>query len=429
MNAWPSDAPSPLWMALSREQFEAPALEDVVNADIAVIGGGISGLATAIELSRRGHDVVLLEAAKVGYGASGRANGQVISALTRHGPAAIRSIWPAERGERFIGLIRGAADALWDLVDRYGIDCDARRSGWLQPAHTPGRAKRVASLAMQWAQTGTQTAAVSKAEMARRLGTTAYHGGWEHRGGGHINPYAFTSGLARGAVSEGVRIFEKSPALRLSRDGGGWIVHTPGGAVSVAKVVFATAAHTGNLWPQLRRSIVPVTSYQTATKPLGHLAEAILPNDEASSDTRMDLQYFRKDRDGRLVSGAALAIQFAASRRLPALVVRRLRAMFPDLPNNPMTHFWGGRIAMTIDRLPHLHRSSDGLYAWIGCNGRGLALACAMAPVLADAVEGIPDTELAVRPTEPSAVPFHAVTTRVARMILPWYRFKDSREV
>lgn len=429
MNAWPSDAPSPLWMALSREQFDAPPLEGAVRADVAVVGGGISGLATAIELRRRGHDVVLIEAAKVGYGASGRANGQVISALTRHGPTAIRAAWPGERGERLIGLVRDAADALWDLVDRYDIDCDARRNGWLQPAHTPGRAKRVASLAAQWAETGAPTSAVSEADMARRLGTKTYCGGWEHRGGGHINPYAFTLGLARGGASEGVRIFEKSPGLHLSRNAGSWVIGTPGGTVSVAKVVFATAAYTGDLWPQLRRSIVPVTSYQAATKPLGLLADTILPNDEASSDTRMDLRYFRKDREGRLVSGAALAIQFAASRRLPALVRRRLRGMLPDLPDPEITHFWGGRIAMTMDRLPHLHRRSDGLFAWIGCNGRGLALACAMAPAVADAVEGVPDAELALRPTEPPPVPFHAIATRFARMILPWYRFKDGREV
>lgn len=429
MNAWPSDAPSPLWMALSCEQFDAPSLEGAVGADVAVIGGGISGLATAIELRRRGHDVVLLEAAKVGYGASGRANGQVISALTRHGPAAIRAVWPDERGERLIALVRDAADALWRLVDRYDIDCDARRNGWLQPAHTPGRAKRVASLAAEWAQTGAPTSVVSETDMAKRLGTKAYCGGWEHCGGGHINPYAFTLGLARGSASEGVRIFENSPGLRLSRNAGGWVVDTPGGTVKAAKVVLATAAYTGDLWPQLRRSIVPVTSYQAATKPLGHLADTILPNDEASSDTRMDLRYFRKDREGRLVSGAALAIQFAASRRLPALVRRRLGAMLPDLPAPPITHFWGGRIAMTVDRLPHLHRRPDGLSAWIGCNGRGLALACAIAPVLADAVEGISDAELALRPTEPPAVPFHGLTARFARMILPWYRFKDSREV
>ncbi|MCO5733420.1 FAD-binding oxidoreductase [Rhizobium sp. SSA_523] len=429
MTFWPSDKPSSLWMSLSRETFEAPSLEGDARADVVIVGGGVSGLSTAIELARRGRRVIVLEATRVGYGASGRANGQVISALTRHGPDAVRKIWPGERGTRFIQLVKGAADRLFDLVDRYGIDCDARRNGWLQPAHTPGRAKRVAGLAAQWAATGAPAAALSAEDAARQLGTDVYFGGWEHRGGGHINPYAFTCGLARAAVSEGAVVYEESPAMRLERDGDGWIVETPKGRVRAPKVALTTAAYTGDLWPELRRSIVPVTSYQAATDPLGHLAETILPNDEASSDTRMDLRYFRKDREGRLVSGGALAIQFAAARRLPAMVGRRLKEMFPALPDNPMTSFWGGRIAMTTDRLPRLHRRGDGICAWIGCNGRGLALACAMAPVLADAIEGVSDDELALRPSPPPQVPFHAFVSRAARLILPWYRFRDSREI
>lgn len=429
MMPWPSDKPSSLWMSLSRETFEAPSLKGGTSADVAVVGGGISGLSTALELTHRGYRVVVLEAARVGCGASGRANGQVISALTRHGPDAIRKIWPGERGERFIRLVRDAADRLFGLVDQYGIDCDARRNGWLQPAHTPGRFERVQDLAAQWAATGAPTNVLSREEMRMRLGTDAYCGGWEHRGGGHINPYAFTCGLARAAVSEGAAVYENSPAMRLARDGDGWIVETPDGSVHAAKVVLATAAYTGDLWPQLRRSIVPVTSYQAATDPLDTLAHAILPNDEASSDTRMDLRYFRKDRDGRLVSGGALAIQMAAARRLPVRVERRLKEMFPALPEGSISSFWGGRIAMTTDRLPHLHRRGDGIYAWIGCNGRGLALACALGTVLADAIDGVADEQLALMPTTPPAVPLHAIVSRFARLILPWYRFKDLREV
>jgi glycine/D-amino acid oxidase-like deaminating enzyme len=429
VKAWPTDEPSPLWMALARERFAAPALKGEVRAEITVIGGGVAGLAASIELRRRGHEVVLLEATRVGYGASGRANGQIIAALTRHGPAAIRKLWPGERGVRFVNLVKGAADQLYALIDRYGIDCDARRNGWLQPAHTPGRARRAASLAAEWAEVGAAARALNATEMSKRLGTDAYAGGWEHRGGGHINPYAFTVGLARGAASEGVRIAEHSPATRLIRDGNAWVVETPTGNIVSQKVAITTAAYTGDLWPQLRRSIVPVISYQAATEPLGGLADRILPNDEASSDTRMDLRYFRKDREGRLVSGGALAIQLGAARRLPAMVEKRLRGMFPDLPEIPLTLFWGGRIAMTMDRLPHLHRRSDGICAWIGCNGRGLALACAMGPVLADALEGVPDDALALQPTEPQNVAFHAVTSRFARLILPWYRFKDRREL
>ncbi|MFC7066775.1 NAD(P)/FAD-dependent oxidoreductase [Brucella rhizosphaerae] len=429
MKSWPSGKPSSLWMSLSRERFEGEVLTGVAQTEVAVIGGGIAGLAASIELSRRGRKVTVLEAAKVGYGASGRANGQVISALTRHGPNALRNIWPAEQAERFIELVKGAADKLYALADRYQIDCDLSRTGWLQPAHSPGRFKRVSALAAQWAEAGAPATAIAPDALAARLGTNAYHGGWEHRGGGHINPYAFTVGLARGAASEGVTIFEQSPALNLTRTSTGWRIKTPTGDLHAEKVVLATAAHTGSLWPELRRSIVPVTSYQAATEPLGDLANTILPGNEASSDTRFDLRYFRKDREGRLVSGGALAIQAGAPYRLPAMVEVRLRELFPDLLSGTVKTFWGGRIAMTVDRLPHLHKRDDGLYSWIGCNGRGLALSCAMADVVADAVCGVADDQLALRPTPVPQVAFHPIVSRTARFILPYFRWQDGREV
>ena len=425
MTSWPSDAPSPLWRALSRETFSASELHGDATCDVLVVGGGISGLATALELRKRGKSVVLLEAATVGAGASGRANGQVIAALTRHGPDAIRSTL----GQPFLDLLSTAADRLYGLIDTYGIDCDARRTGWLQPAHTPGRAKRTQAMAAQWAAAGAPTRALDADEMAARIGSKAYFGGWEHRGGGHINPYAFTVGLARAAAGEGVVIHETTPVTALARQGGFWRATTPHGTVTAGRVALATAAHTGDLWPGLRQTIVPVTSYQAATAPLGVLETAVLPGDEAFSDTRQDLRYMRKDRDGRIVSGGALAVQTLASRRLPRLISRKLGQFRRALGDLRIEHFWGGRIAMTIDRVPHLHRTEDGLSTWIGCNGRGLALACVMADVLADAVCDVPDDQLALRPTPLTPIPFHAFTSRTARMILPWLRWQDGREV
>lgn len=425
MTVWPTDKPSPLWRSLSRETFSATALSGDAECDVVVVGGGISGLTTALELRKRGLSVLLLEAATVGAGASGRANGQVIAALTRHGPDAIRKTL----GQPFLELLASAADRLYGLVETYGIDCDARRNGWLQPAHSPGRAKRAAAMAAQWAATGAPARALDRAEMADRIGSDSYFGGWEHGGGGHINPYAFTVGLARAAAGEGVVIHERTPALSLTRQGDRWRVTTPAGAVRASRVALTTAAHTGDLWPGLRRTIVPVTSYQAATAPLGALAHWVLPGDEAFSDTRQDLRYLRKDRDGRIVSGSAMAIQLAAPTRLPRLISRKLGLIRPELGELPMEHFWGGRIAMTVDRVPHLHRTPDGLSTWIGCNGRGLALACAMAQVLADAVCDVPDEKLALRPTPMKPVPFHPFVSRTARMILPWLRWQDRREI
>jgi glycine/D-amino acid oxidase-like deaminating enzyme len=266
--------------------------------------------------------------------------------------------------------------------------------------------------------------------MAAHLGSDVYYGGWRHGGAGHINPLAFTRGLARAVRQEGGRIHENSPVLSMRREADGWNLRTPQGEVRCRRVVMVTAAHTGGLWPGLASTIVPVTSYQLATAPLPpDIAARILPYDEAASDTRFDLRYFRKDRDGRLITGGALAIQLRVRPRLEALVSRKLAETFPFLAAPALPFFWGGRIAMTTDRLPRLHRTADGLIGWIGCNGRGLALSMAMGGVMRDAVLGLPDDQLPLAPSPFVAVPLHPIVRRVARLALLQYRRKDAREV
>lgn len=421
--------PSLLWAALSRERFASPVLEGSQRASVAVIGGGISGLSTALHLARQGADVVVLEAGEIGAGASGRNNGQVIPTLTRHDPAAILKAWGEERGERFLRMLERSANLLFDTVTHYEIDCDAARTGWLQPAHSPGRARAAERRAAQWQSRGAPARAVSADEMARRLGTDAYFGGWVHDGGGHINPLAFTRGLARAAAQEGATVFAQSPVTALARMQTGWQLTTPRGEVQADKVVLATAAYTNGLWPGLARTIVPVVSYQVATQPLGSAAATVLPNNEACSDTRMDLRYFRKDREGRLVSGGALAIPAYAYPRVAHLVANRLASLFPQLPEIHPQNVWSGRIAMSPERLPRLHRTADGLVAWIACNGRGLALSMAMGAVVADAVRGARDEDLAVTPSPMQEIPFAPILAKTARLAMPYFRFQDRKEI
>jgi len=430
MNYWPGDPPSPLFAMLSREQFSAPQLAGDCGTDVVVIGGGIGGLAAALALRQAGISTTVLEAVTIGAGASGRNNGQVIPTLTRHDPAAVLKLMGVERAERFLRMLDDSADLLFETIARYRIDCDAVRAGWIQPAHSPGRARLAAKRAEQWQARGAPAEFLDATSLAQRLGSAAYHGGWRHGGGGHINPLAFTRGLARAVVQEGVVVHEHSPARHLVREGDGWRVLTAGGTVRCRKVVIVTAAYSGGLWPGLAQTIVPVTSYQLATAPLtSALAAGILPFNEAASDTRNDLRYFHKDRDGRLVTGGALAVQTFAYPRLSRLVYAKLSSTFPSLATMNFDFFWGGRIAMTTDRLPRLHRTPDGLVSWIGCNGRGLALAMGMGGVVRDAVSGALDAELALPPCPLARVPMQWFLKRTARLALLHYRRRDHREI
>jgi glycine/D-amino acid oxidase-like deaminating enzyme len=329
---WPVEPLSNVWSKLSREQFSAASLSGELHCDIAIGGGGIGGLSTALALARGGAEVTLLEAANIGEGATGRSNGQVIATLTRHDPNAILREYGQESGERFLSMLQGSADVLFNTVERYAIDCDGVREGWMQPAHTPGRANLAHQRARQWAERGSPARALDQKEVARLLGSQAYAGGWLHEGGGHVNPLALARGLARAARTEGVRVFEQSPVLSLRRSGRFWHLTTPTGTLRADRVVLATAAYTGDLWPGLKRVIMPVVSYQLATLPLDEdVAKGILPFNHAMSDSRMDLRYFRKDRDGRLIAGGALAFQYRARDRLASFVTGRLQEIFPDL--------------------------------------------------------------------------------------------------
>ncbi len=375
MEPWPADSPSALYAELSREVFAAEPICGLAEADVAVIGGGIGGLSAALHLRQAGVSTVLLEARTVGAGASGRNNGQVIPTLTRHDPKAILAVMGPERGELFLRMLQASADLLFDTASRYAIDCDVRRTGWLQPAHSPGRARLAAARARQWQERGAPAEALDAATLADRLGSDVYYGGWRHGGAGHINPLAFTRGLARAVVQEGGRIHENSPVLSMQREADGWRLRTPAGEVRCRRVVLVTAAHTGGLWPGLARTIVPVTSYQLASAPLPRgIAARILPYDEAASDTRNDLRYFRKDRDGRLITGGALAVQAAARPRLEALVKRKLAETFAFL-SEPNSAVFLGRAdrdddepaaapaphARRIDQLDRLQRTGSSL--------------------------------------------------------------------
>lgn len=423
-------AAAPLWARLSRESFAPPPLAGPLSTQVAIVGGGISGLSTALHLSRAGIAACVLEARELGAGASGRNNGQVIPTLTRHDPAAILAALGPRRGDRFLRLLAGSADLLFETIDRYGIDCDSVRRGWIQPAHSPGRAKAAERRAGEWKARGAPVQILSAADIAARLGAQgAYCGGWLHESGGHINPLAFTRGLARAAAAEGASIYAGSPVTSLAPDARGWTLQTPSASVRCQTVVLATAAHSGPLWPALARTIVPVTSYQMATEPLGRLGDTILPGNEACSDTRLDLRFLRKDRDGRIVSGGALAVQTLADRRVGRHAVRRIAELFPQLAGIGVEAVWGGRIAMTPDRLPRLLRCAPGLYAWIGCNGRGLSLAVAMGAVMADLAQGASEDDLPLPLSAPEAVPLWPLVSRTARLVLPYFRWKDSREI
>ena len=430
------DFPDSIWTATAVPRAQAPALDTDVQADAVVIGAGFTGLSAALELARAGQSVRLLEGQAVGWGASGRNNGQVIPTLTAAEPGAMVARWGAA-GERFARLVGASAGILFDIARREDIMAlaEAEQTGWFQPAHSPGRIKLSRARVEAWQALGFPAELLDREAATALLGSTFWYGGMLNPSGGHINPLGLARGLAQAAQAHGAVIHEATPVASYVRDGALWQVTTAAGhKVRARHLILATGTYTGELVPTLARrlahGVVPVTAWQMATAPISdNLRATILPGRQAVSDTRGDLRFFRYDARNRLITGGGVIGRHDVPRRVAQKAANNLVDAFPALGHQAMTHVWSGYVGMTWDRFPRIHRLGPDGWTWIGCNGRGVALGVALGRELARAVSGHAEDRLALPLSEPAPLPFHALARRIAPNYLAWLRRKDRREI
>lgn len=420
--------PPSLWAATATPLEPSPALAHDLDADVCVVGGGFTGLSTALHLAERGTDVVLVEASQPGWGASGRNGGQVIAGL-KHDPEALIAHFGAAIAERLIPFALSTPDIVFGLIERYAIACDAVRAGWIQPAHAKAGIETLRKRVADWRRHGFDLIELDREETARLIGSSYYLGGVLNPRNGTVQPLSYARGLARAAASQGVRLFGDSPARSLERLADGWRVHTANGSVRAGTIVLATNGYTDDLWPGLRRSVVPVHSFQVATRPLSdNLQASILPEGQAASDTKRLLWYYRKDAAGRLIMGGRGWPKEALQPSDTAVLQEALHALFPQLGDVGFEHHWSGRVALTTDHLPHLHVLDEGLYAGLGYNGRGVAMATAMGTVLARLVAGERAETLPFPVTAMAPIPLHPLREAGVRLVAAWSGYRDRRE-
>lgn len=428
--------PGSVWAATAPARDTAPALSADAEADTVIIGGGLTGLSAALELARAGQRTILLEGQGIGWGASGRNNGQVIPTMTAAEPDAIVARY-GNAGMRFANLIGNSASVLFDTLRREEIFdfASAEQTGWFQPAHSPGRVALSQRRVAAWQRFGFPAQFLGREETAALLGSDFWYGGMLNPTGGHINPLATTRGLARAAETHGATLYEETPVTGWVRDGQHWVVTTQSGhKVRARHMILATNAYTGEQVPGLARrlahSIVPVLSWQMATNPLPDALRAtILPGRQAVSDTRGDLRFFRYDAQNRLITGGVVIGRHDVARRVADKASRNLAEAYPALGTQPMSHVWSGYIGMTWDRFPRVHSLGPDAWTWIGCNGRGVALAVSMGREMARAVNGTPVETLALPVSEPHPLPMHAIARKIAPSYLAWLRRKDLQEI
>ncbi|MEP7209000.1 MAG: FAD-binding oxidoreductase [Casimicrobiaceae bacterium] len=420
-------APS-LWSVTAIPDRDWPALAGDERTDVAIIGGGFTGCAAALALAEHGVRVTLLEANRIGWGASGRNGGQVIPGL-KDDPDHLEAMFGPELGPRVAAAAGGVADEVFGLIARHAIACDPVRNGWLQPAFSARTLDVVTARCAQWARRGAPVRALDRREMAHLIGSDAYHGGWEDQRAGNVQPLSYVRGLAAAAHRAGARLCVGTPVTALRRHGTMWNLATPGGEVTADKVLIGTNGYTDRLWPGLARTVIPMMSFQAATVPLSaELGASILPGGHSASDTRRLLWYYRRDAHGRLVMGGRAPFREnlgpADAGHLRAAVDR----LYPQLRGIPFEFYWSGRVAMTPDYLPHLHELAPGVWAGLGYNGRGVGMATLLGRLLAELARGARPADIPFPITAMRPIPGYPFTRIVARALVRYYRVRDNLE-
>lgn len=408
---------------------DCPALAGDTTADVVIVGAGLTGLRAAITLAESGVDTVVIDAQKIGFGASGRSGGQC-NPIWRATPADLRAKYGAAQGDRLIQTTLTAADALFDDIRHYDIACEAEQNGWLQVAHTRKAWAGLERLHAGWVAEGAPIAALSRAETHQAVGTQAYDFALLHAKGGFVQPLALTRGFARAALAAGARLFEQAPATDIKRLGKGWQVTTPGGAIRCDTVILTTNAYSDSLWPGLRQTVLPMVSIALATAPLTPAQQArVLPGRRTISDTRLAIYFARYDADNRLIFGCIGSAEnvhaWGGFRRLRA----GLRTVFPQLDGLALECSWGGRIGVTPDMMPRLHAPAPGILAGLGFSGRGIAMTSVMGRALARKVLGGHNEDLPFPVAPISPIPFHTLSRRMVPLMAPTMALRDKASV
>ncbi len=405
-------------------RLAADCLREDASSEVVVIGGGLTGLSAALHLAKRGKAVTVIEAKTIGFGGSGRNNGQVIPTLAAVEPDAMIARH-GEVGERFVNLVKDSANDLFDLVRKHKIDCDAEQTGWFQPSHSVDYLRLSEARVSAWQRLGAPAQMLDAAQSEALLGSKHWFGGMLNPTGGHVNPLKLVQGLAQVCEAAGVKIYENTPAKSVVRAGDGWQIKTPHGILSADAILLATNAYTDDVAPLIKQSIVPITAWQLATQPLtDQQRETVIPGRQAVSDTRGDLWYFRYDTQNRLITGSSLLIRVNAKPRLSHSVAKRLETAFPQLGKVAFTHVWSGNVGITQDFYPRFHQFGPNYWGFTGYNGRGLALTVPVGREMAALICGEP---CALPMTEPQLIPAHGVTRHIARAALLRSRWRDHQ--
>ena len=421
--------PPSLYADTARAAVPTPPLDGDRRVSVAVVGGGFTGLSTALHLAGQGVDVTLIEAHEPGWGASGRNGGQVNPGL-KHDPDEIEKTFGADLGRRMISLSWNAPNVVFDIVNRHQIACEARQTGTLRAAYTDASARGVRSSFTQGSKRGMPVELLERAQIAAATGTNRYMCALLDRRGGHLNPLGFARGLTQAALQAGARVHGETPAEKIWRNGERWMIQTPTGTLSASNVVLATNGYTDGLWPDLASTIVPVYSGIAATEPIPEaVSREIFPSRSSLYEMGSVTVYYRLDTSNRILMGGRCRQRPVTDPEQLRFLTRYTHKLWPQLKDFKFTHGWNGQLGVTIDSYPHIHEPAPGVVVCLGYNGRGVAMSTTMGRELSRRVLGGTAADIDMPITDLKTIPFQSLWRAGVAARITYGRIRDYLHV
>ena len=416
------------YYAASRNIDRAPTvLEGDVQADVAVLGAGYSGLSTAIHLAEKGYKVAVVEGARVGWGASGRNGGQIVNGLNASLDT-IRRRYGEEAGAFVGGLVQEGGRIIRLLVSTYGIDCDLK-DGNIYAAYTAAHMKDLEHKKALWKRYGMDDHQLLDREAMRRLvNTDAYVGGMLDTTGGHMHPLNLTLGEAKALESLGGTIYEQSPVTKVEHEADKPVIHTAKGRVTANVAVICGNAYLGHVVPKLVSRVMPVSTQMMATEPLGReRALSLIPSDMCVEDVRYILDYFRLSADNRMIFGGGTVYGGTDPADVRAKLRPNMEKVFPSLKGVKIDHAWSGNFALSFSRVPQMGKIGRNTYFAHGYSGHGVTGSHLFGKILSEAIDGdlsrFSQFEKLPWIPFPGGRMFRAQYSTIGSW---WYQFKDA---